>query len=194
MIFIEVISFEDWFRHATGHKFPFKTPSPMQHIGGTLWADRPSRDLTSPLAITSGTRGQPLLLAGHWGYSAIYFVWRSHHHNLFFRLPYGGSYGDRRIDGENALEFLTNFRTFHGKWKTRLIHYEVSCNMGDINALFKSSAGRTLRVSGAKILADNVLLPPGAFPRTSPGSMAQIWPMADWILSGTHPIVPDQSL
>lgn len=89
--------------------------------------------------------GHDWLVLGHWGHgiSSHAFYWASVRgpHRHFFRLPFGGAYGDRDADGREVARFLEGYADFWARRADVLGASELVCSMGQCRGELSVTAG-----------------------------------------------------
>ena len=116
--------------------------------------------MADPLPMTSNCQrpAGDFIMAGFWGHSvnsyAFYLIGRSGNHQCFFRIHYGGAYGDPEEDALRVILFLQSYQAFRESWLERSTESDLHHEMG------KSHARLTLEDGTTATLDD----PPGADP------------------------------
>jgi hypothetical protein len=142
-----------WFREAFGGELPLEAAlRPAHHLGAKVWGSESlvGRDVEPPM--TPGFLDEPAeyVLAGYWGHGvnswAFYYVGRWSDHRVFFRLAFGGVYGDTARDAAFARDFLARYQELRVRDLPRLRGATLIHNMGDSAAQLEV-AGGTVRVA-----------------------------------------------
>jgi hypothetical protein len=141
-----------WFRDTVGAEWPLPPAlSPGVAAGETVWVSGSLAGGMPELPMIPGFRDQPgdYLMAGHWGHGAtswaIYYIGRWGQHRVFFRLDFGGVYGDRALDGAFAARYLAGYAGWRERWLARTGSSTLIHNMGDSSARIELG-GRVLEV------------------------------------------------
>lgn len=142
-----------WFRDAFGAELPLdEALRPAHHLGGKVWGSESlvGTDVEPPMTPGFLDRPAEYVLAGYWGHGinswAFYYVGRWAGHRVFFRLGYGGVYGDSARDAAYARDFLARYQEFRTRDLPRLTGSTLIHDMGDSVAQLEL-AGRTVRVA-----------------------------------------------
>jgi hypothetical protein len=142
-----------WFLEACGRELPLDPAIVPRHRAADLvWVSESLAGTPLDLPMTPSFLERPAeyVLAGHWGRGvsslAIYFVGRWPHHRVFFRLPFGGAYGDRDTDARHAAEYLACYQAFRDRDLARLEDSTLIHNMGADVADLRVD-GRTVRIA-----------------------------------------------
>ena len=94
--------------------------------------------------------GGDYCMAGFWGHGvnsyALYLIERQGAHRCFFRLHYGGAYGDRERDAGRAVAFLAGYQAFKERWQSRLAESLIFHEMGLGSARLRLDGGGDVRV------------------------------------------------
>jgi hypothetical protein len=119
--------------------------------------------------------GRDWVVIGHWGHGiashAFYWVSVRGAHRHFFRLAFGGAYGDRAHDAREVARFLEGYAAFWQRHGEALSASELVCSMGQCRAQLEVTTPR-----GATTVRD-------AGPPRAPGSAdpdpSAWWPWLD---------------
>jgi hypothetical protein len=152
--------FGAWFQATFGAEFPVKLVQPLLHLRDTIWisASLECTPLSVPMTANCPRPPGNFLMAGFWGHSvnshAFYLIGRSDEHQLFFRLHFGGAYGDPRREAERIVAFLAGYQTWRAEWLSRLGSSDLLHEMG-------ASTARLILDNGTAHALDD---PPAADP------------------------------
>ena len=128
-------TFAEWFRDTLGRPCPLPAELlPTQQRDATVWcSENLSHRVDLPLG-PSFIDGMDYVLAGHWGQGvnsyAVYYIGVWGTHRVFFRLAYGGAYGDPERDAAFAANFLTAYSQFRERQRSRLAGLTLVHDMG----------------------------------------------------------------
>ena len=129
-------TFADWLRDTLGRPCPVPAElQPTWQKDPNVWCSESlrSRSVDLPLG-PSFIDGLEYVLAGHWGHGvnsyALYYIGVWGTHRVFFRLAYGGVYGDPERDAAFAVDFLTAYFRFRERQASRLAGLTVIHDMG----------------------------------------------------------------
>lgn len=151
--------FAGWFHETFGAEFPVRLVLPLPHLRDQIWTSEPRPD-SVPMTSNCQRPAGDHLLAGFWGHSvnsyAFYLIQQFGSHRLFFRLSYGGAYGDPDKDAARVLGFLRGYQSFWMRWAGRLKESDLHHEMGKSYASVVLEDGTTVKLDD----------PPGADPVT----------------------------
>lgn len=163
-------TFADWFSTTFGEAFPLKSLAPQLEttdVDGVWSSTRAPELLPSALMVPAFPDiGRDYAVAGSWGYGlashAFYLVRKYGAHEHFFRLSFGGAYGDARSDAAEVVRFLRGYARFLDEREGTLAASHLTCSMGNCRGtLTQRSADGTLTKHTDTGL---VFLKPGAAP------------------------------
>jgi hypothetical protein len=131
------IDFADWFRRLLGWPCPLPAElQPTAYCGNNLWAS-PSlatSKIVPPVRPEFFAAPREYILAGHWGHGvssyALYYIAVTASHRVFFRLAFGGAYGDRVRDAAFAVGYLTEYVAFRARTRAMLERSTLIHDMG----------------------------------------------------------------
>jgi hypothetical protein len=135
---IDAMDFGTWFRTITDAELPLEAAlRPTHHVDDLLWVSANLADVAVKRPMTPTFLDVPddYVMAGHWGHGvnsyAIYYTGRWQRHRVFFRLPYGGVYGDPAQDVAFAVEYLAAYAAFREHSMSRFDASTLYHNMGE---------------------------------------------------------------
>jgi hypothetical protein len=144
--------FGTWIEDTFGAGFPVRLEESLVHYRDRVWVSPGLRDsfrsLQVPMTPAFAEPPGDYCMAGHWGHGvnswAFYLIERRGAHKVFFRLPYGGAYGDPSRDAARAVRFLASYQSFRERWLSRLAEYDLLHEMGKGNARLVLEGGSDL--------------------------------------------------
>ena len=129
-------AFHNWFRDELGRDCPAQVALPLVHRRDELWLSENLVDTVEHPPMVPDFMEEPATyaMAGFWGRGvnsyAFYLVDKREDHRRFFRLTYGGAYGNPEEDAANLLQYLDGYERWRAEREASLTGSTLMHNMG----------------------------------------------------------------
>jgi hypothetical protein len=135
-----------WFRETFGAELPLPLRRPVAPVRDNVWASAGAPP--PPMIPGELVREGDYVITGLWGRGvqswAFYLIDVGPLFRCFFRLSFGGVYGDRTDDTRDILAWLAAWDHFRAAAEARLVRGEITNDMGTSDAELVTTEGRTV--------------------------------------------------
>lgn len=146
--------FGEWFERTFGAPLPLEAALSVERVADHVWmSERAKASLGSPPMMPElPDLGGDYVVAGHWGYGtsswAFYWIEVRGTHQRFFRLPWGGAYGDAGADAAHVRAYLAGYDAWRRASEGGLRESRIVSDMGADSAHLVLAGGRVVDVDG----------------------------------------------
>jgi hypothetical protein len=135
-----------WFRETFGAELPIALRHPVERVGEQVWGSpgAPQPPMIPPELVRDGD----YVLTGLWGHGvqswAFYLVDVGPRFRCFFRMSFGGAYGDSSEDTRDILAWLAAWERFRAAAEAKGAGGDIVHDMGTSEAELTTAGGETV--------------------------------------------------